>query len=694
MAASPGGARITETPDVPDPIARALERLLPPHIGPSRMEKIFDEYEFEPSPLPMPRQHMLADAGDDSPALMEISRLLAEDQVPRPTRIDLSGMPGPRGRGEVTRFDMPAIALENEPQTVNRDAKRDSLATVETPGMMRGIAQEGIGQAMLLGYGDDIEGFLSGRHPEDIRRERLAFGDANPEAALAANVGGIAAGGLGGRAIRALMGGARAADDLDEATPRFEPDVRQAMRNAEGIESASKSQDELVDQLQRLLSNPEARLDIQGKPLELSPADIFAMTAGAETSPSEPIPDELGLSSMSPVDRLRAGLEIGHAAGQNLTEDEKARNAAVNQEALFSVLPVIGNWMAARDAGNEAGAASAAFSRGDTKAALMHSALAALSATGARTGAPLSRAADRAVEGASSRAGVFVPVEDARKIDDVLSRRADDQPLRQIYHDTGAFISPSGRPLREVSDVGMETGMGRFKPGDQATLGEYADHPIFEQFPQYRDIPVTFTDAVDVRGGAPIARTLPEGGAELSLAPGDARKGVAKVLQYNIEKDLGLPPALRHGKGELMGAFERAQRAMADVKPQSKADLDALMAYVEGMTRRRDDLLRNLEMVDPKKSGNLVQIVTNKNEGNVNARVVGGRATLDQNGLNQIYPYNKQTPYFKRGGTAKGRGITDFEDMFTLPPEGASPDDLLEFLRAWRAYGSGRPAPE
>lgn len=674
-----------------DPEFRTMPRLLPWYLSPKNAEEIFinPRDDFPPPQMGPARQRMIADAGDDSPALMEIAQILSTGSPQAPTRIDLSSMPGARTRGEVSRIDL-SRPQDYEPQTVNREAKRDSLASVETPSMARGITQEALGQAMLMGYGDDIEGWLKGRHPEDIRRERLAFGDENPEVALGANVAGIAAGGLGGRLVKGMIGGARAARELDDELPsRLEVDVRQAMRNASDVEAAAKPIDDLADQLQRLLSNPETRLDIQGKPLELSPSQIFAMTADAQTAaPPEPQADELDMTGLSPIDRLRMNLELGQAAGQNLTEDEKARNAEINREALLGVTPIVGNWMAAKDAGTSAGEASASFARGDTRAGLMQSALAALSGFGAVTGLPTSKAAGAAAKGASSRAGVFVPVEDAGKIDAVRSRRLDDVPLREIYHDTGAFIDPSGKVLREIPDYPMGTGMGRFRPGDQATLGEYADHPVFDLFPQYRDLPVTFTDFTDVRGGAPIARTLPDGGVELSLAPGDPRKGVAKVLQYNIAKDTGLPPSLRHGKAEALEGLQRGPRLMSGVKPGDKADLEALAAYIETMNTKRQDLLRNLELVDPKKASTLVQLLVNKNAGNVNSRVASGRATLDSQGVKQIYPYNKQTPYFKRGG---GRGITDYEDMFVLPPEGASDEQLLQFLREWRTYGAGRP---
>jgi hypothetical protein len=967
MAQRPNQAEIPEEPQW-----RTTPRLLPPWIGPSRMDKLFDEHEFEQDRQPMPAVHMLADAGDDSPALLEIAQFLASGSPQAPTRIDLSGMPGARTRGETTRFDMPAMIEAMQPQTVNREAKRDSLASVETPSMARGITQEALGQALLMGYGDDLEGWLTGRHADDIRRERNAFTDAHPATALASYVGGIAGGGLAGRAIKGGLAAGRLVDDLEEAAPRFEPDLRQAMRNAERVETQSRSTDELADQLQRLLSNPEARRDIQGQPRELSPADIFTMTAGAETNPPAPEISEHDMSGLGPIERLQMGLELGQAAGQNLTEDEKARNAATNREAALGMLPVIGNWMAARDAGNAAGAASAAFSRGDTKTALMQSALAALSGVGAITGMPGSRmagpsaadasrtanifagpgaktadhamlrraeemkaaGADRAdiwretgwftgadgkwrfeIDDSAARANlsklgahpspmmpgskagtlaegfehpalydaypnmlktelyhspserrvgravyqhgdepsgipdsitvtgssrdntssvlhegqhgvqrrestapggstmsafpmdgkggawplyrervqavttphpleryareagfdsiedarpsyekyvkdtramgrkglpphlervvqnsvaedwymrlagevearnvqarqgmtaaerratppwetqdtpddmqilrepreaygpedVFVPMRDEDKIADILNRRHDNRSANEIHRLTGGIIEPGGRVLEEIADNRMTTGMGNFKPGDVGKLGEYVDHPIFDQRPHYRDIETAFTDKVDSRGGSPIAMTRPEG-FELSLAPGDQRKNVAKLLQYQIIKDDKLPQALRHTSNIPELASERIADA-SKLPIEGAKDIDALAAYVAKLQGVRDDMLEATKSPKPHYAKNMATRQTERQAGNIMARIVAGRAGAEGD-VSQIYPYLTRTPYINRS-----RPLPSFDEIWTLPPEGATPEEFLQFLRDWRQYGSGR----
>lgn len=675
MAAKPIGAEIPEEPDY-----RTMPPIRPPWIGPMRMEKLFDEHEFEPAPLPMPRQHMLADAGDDSPVLMEIARLLAEDSIPRPTRIDLSGMPGPRGRGEVSRIDLPALIEAMEPQTVNRDAKRDSLATVETPSLARGIAQEGLGQALLLGYGDDIEGWLKGRHPEDIRRERLAFGDANPATALGANVAGIAAGGLGGRAVKGLMSGARAAREMDEdLAPRFEPDVRQAMRNASDAEAAAKPTDDMIDQLQRLLSNPEARADIQGKPLELSPADIFTLTTDAQTSaPAEPQPDELDMSGMSPIDRLRMGLELSQAGAQNLTEEEKARNADINRQALMEMTPIIGNWMAAKDAGTSAGEASAAFSRGDTRAGLMQSALAALSGIGAVTGLPTSKTAGAVAKGAKDSANVFLPAWDIPKSEAAKTMRDAGTDNRAIWEQLGVFYGPEGKLRQEVLDNAMQVDLGGAKVGGNAVLGDIAEHPeLFSVRPDLAQRPVLFTDQHN-SFGASSSRTNPTtGDFEISLIPSDKRGDIAKLLQYEISKDARFPEAMRHGSDKAATALEMA-RIRAE---RAGGDDEALSAYIASMQRARDMLGDTRGAGSPQRG----RTVGAHSAGNIESKVVSGRATLDD--PERFYPWGRKAPYHSRSPAQRPPG---FENMIVLPPQGASLDELALFLEQWRQYGAGK----
>lgn len=677
---------------------RELMRLIPSYLGPSYIDDQFDEHKNPEFINPMPKPHAIADAGgNSSPVMMEIAKLMAEDQIPRPERIDLSSMPGARGRGEVNRMDLSRPPADFEPQVVNRDAKRDREDIVAETPMGLGIAREALGQALLLGQGDDIEAYLTGRQADDIKRERHKFADDNMLTSNAAYLGGFLGGGAAARALKALGGAAKPMEELDNALPpRFEPDLRQAMRNVEGIESSAKPADDTLDALQRLLSNPQSRADIQGKPMELSPADILMMTAGAAPgagpvgTPENPVPQteisEHDLSGLSPVDRLRGQFELN--TGSYLTEDEKRKNASETIEAGLGMTPVIGNAMSAEDAYDSGSLASDAFREGNTRAGLMHSALAALSGVGAVTGLPIGKAAKGAARGASSRAGVFVPAWDDVQIKDVLSRRMDDQPLRDIYRDTGAFIDPGGKVLREIPDAGMTPGMGNFKPGDTATLGEYVDHPIFDVRPQYRDIATHFTDKRDspLRGLSPVYRTTPAGDFEISLAPGDPRKGVAKLLQYQIAKDENLPAAMRH-EVDIPETMRKATMDFKSVTPGGIKDLDALAAYVDKMTMMRDEMMGNLKMADPKRVAKVKANTYESNAGNVNARAVAGRAAFED--APNYYPYQRRVPYINRS-----RALPEYQDIWTIPPEGSSADDLMEFLRNWRQFGSGRPSGE
>lgn len=620
-------------------------------------------------------------------------------------RIDLSDMPGPRGRGEVVRFDLPAILDALVPQTVNRDAKRDREDVVEVPGMARGMVREALGQALLLGQGDDIEGYLTGRHPDDIRRERNAFADENRLAANAAYAGGLLAGGGAARAIKALASGPK--QQVDDMPPRFEPDLRQAMRNADKAAPADEAAAQMRAQIEMLLNQklpprPEyfpgampmqSGNDIPGTAPggqnDISPADTFAQLAG---SPQSAVPalsaEEQALQALSPVDAVRFGLELEQATP--VSDAQRAQNLRTTALDLLGVTPGPGNVMAAQDAVQGAKEAAGQFGQGNIGQGALAAALAALSGFGAVTGLPTSRAAGSAADAARDSAAVFLPLPSGSRAGaDALARRASGQDLPGIYRDTGLFIGPDGTVRREIIDSRMMINPDA-KAGTQMRLGDLIEHPqLFEARPQYRDIPVTLTNSE--RGGQAIARTRSDGGFENSMA-GDMREGIAKNLQYQIARDDQLPAALRHGQDELPRAVASAIKALEGAPAETMADQRALARYASHLSRTRDEYERALSSTnDFRKRGEIEKKAGRRSAGNVDSRVVNARATFDAKALPSIYPYTNKPPYLP---ARSGKGVPYFDEIFVLPPETATGDDLMEFVRNWDRYGTGAPNPQ
>lgn len=674
MATNPGAGV-----PLPDSMAKELQKLLPPYISPHRLDDIFDEYEIRPDRHPMPAQHMIADAGgDESPAMMEIARLLAGNESTPNPRIDLSSMPGPRDGGEVNRMDLSRPG-DYEPQVVNRDAKRDRIDRTEVSSIPKGIAREAIGQAMLFGYGDDIEGYLTGRQADDIRAERNAFGDANPATSLGSYAGGLVTGGAAPKLIKMLSGLGRGAQALDEiAPPRFEPDIRQAMRNVEGVEAGAKSSDDIYDTLQRLLTNPEARADIRGQPRELSPADIMMMTAGAapQAGPTgtreNPLPQtdisEHDTSAMSPVDRLRLEAELADANGDYLTEDEKAQNARTNAEAAFSAVPIIGNILSARDAYQGAENAWTAFGEGNLRAGLMQSALAALAGVGAVTGLPTSKAAGGAARGASSRANVFMPAPSSKKVDLAYKMRDEGATNRKIAQETRVHFGTEGKPRLESDDYNVPVNTKRFQPGDTAPMKDvFPQYGVFSHVPELKDIPVTFT----ARRKDAVAGALPDGRAVLPLGMDEGwnREQLAKLLQYNTGTQRGFAAAATHNMDALLADYKKAVDRVQDIidNPRPGDDLEAALRWQENAA----PLFKRVEEQAAKEDWSAGNRITKRMGGNAEARAVRERS---YGKANNAYPYNDQ----------QWQGLT------ALPQNNLTRDELVEFLTNWRTYGVGR----
>ncbi len=101
---------------------------------------------------------------------------------------------------------------------------------------------------------------------------------------------------------------------------------------------------------------------------------------------------------MSPIDRLKLRMSLANQA--TVSPEQRAANYRQTGEEVLSVLPVIGNAMAARDAYKGAGEAYNAFSQGDYKRGGLNGLLAAISGVGAVTGLPFGKMAGNVAKAA------------------------------------------------------------------------------------------------------------------------------------------------------------------------------------------------------------------------------------------------------------------------------------------------------
>lgn len=490
---------------------------------------------------------------------IDLAKLLAEqaEAAAASRRIDLSGMPGPRTRGEGARIDLGNVQDVNQSGKVNREGKRDRADVVEVPGMGKGIAREALGQGVLMGMGDDLESFLTGRASGDIERERAAFSDEHPAVATAAYGGGLAATAGAPFLMRSAFNAFRGGEKPDPLPPRMEPDLRQAMRNVEAQEARQGGADSKFDQLQRLLSSPEARADIRGNPMELSPADIFMMTGGAEQSipgtapgPRNNIsPEEEAMAAMSPTDAIKFAAEA--QAAQPVTDAERTKNLKTTGMDALSVIPGPAQVLSAKDAADSSGAAWNAFSGGDIKGGLGNTALAALGVLGAVTGSPFSRTAKQTASGASGRLNTFVGPE---------SKTADKAALQQaealkeagadrdtIWKATGWGWDERGLPFYEIDDSAA-----RLKDGDgfpPLYFDDFMDHPkLFEARP---DIAARrFSETAPPGGGAHHVPDMMNPEGRIEVGPAKPKRMVAVGLHEGQH-------AADFGRGASHGANSR-----------------------------------------------------------------------------------------------------------------------------------------
>lgn len=386
--------------------------------------------------------------------------------------------------------------------------------------------------------------------------------------------------------------------------------------------------------------------------------------------------EDVARGSGSPIDRLKSELVARNVA--KVSPGRAAQNRAASRIEVLGMLPITGNVMAGRDAYDMGMSAVEDFRRGEYVEALKKKILSKLFGTSAMLGLPTSRAAGQVAKGASSRANVFVPaVEDAPT---ELAREMRQEGLRphEAFAETGRIISPAGQILEEIPDTGLKVDYSKITPSAFGPLSDFVSHPqLAEQFPDLLQHP-TRISAVGV-DGKPLrgAMTLKDDMFLLPAAEGGLEPDVAKLLQYQIGRQTGMPPAVRHDVASVRGELADTASKAAGARYSEPTDVDALAAYLQRIKAVRDQM--DVAQQAGKHPVDVQRLFSDRSAGNVTAARARQRQGYSPLELATRYPY---------GGRPGSPG--EFGGILPLIPKDLTRTETSEFLRAWRALGSGR----
>lgn len=387
------------------------------------------------------------------------------------------------------------------------------------------------------------------------------------------------------------------------------------------------------------------------------------------------------LENLSPIDRQKLEIEIFNA--QKLTEEQKAANAAKTKEDILSMLPVVGNVMSAEMMFDQGNQAKEALQAGNYKDAGVAGMLAALGGVGSVMGNPLGKVAGDVAEGASSRAGVFVPALDDAAADRARDMRQSGKSNQDVWKDTKKLFGADGKLREEIFDQPMSvTGLAGLDPYTSVPLREIMTHPaLSERAPWVDDILVR--GAGNMPNGAPVktARTDAAGNFVMPSNEGAAASNLAKLLQYRIADESGFAPAMRHDVGSMRQDIAGSANKAASARYESPQDIAALSAYMNEI----QEMMRLLEETSGSKFGS--NFVTARSAGNVDAKKAQMRADVDPSRLEGSYPYSRNQAFAGKQGADRPAA---FEDQVPLLRKDASPEEVRQALMDWYLLGSGR----
>lgn len=281
---------------------------------------------------------------------------------------------------------------------------------------------------------------------------------------------------------------------------------------------------------------------------------------------------------------------------------------------------------------------------------------------------------------------VLIPALEGPATTKAREMRLAGKPMQDIWKETQRTPAADGSIRREIRDDNMSV-RPDLRAGDEMELGDAVRHPaLFNSFPQLAERRLRVTNEFDSIGN-PVTRTNSIGEFEINPATQDVRAKLAKLLQYEVNKESGdLAQPLRHGKDALERGIDNARFSADKLDPRDRGAIDA---YLNDLARVKENYqMRRMQegyLGHGTNRSNAATKIGALNAGNHEAFIASLRANASPEDLKR-WPFARQVP-----GRTGGRGrVPAFEDTYVLPPGDLQGRDLQDFIERWHALGAGR----
>lgn len=370
----------------------------------------------------------------------------------------------------------------------------------------------------------------------------------------------------------------------------------------------------------------------------------------------------------SPIDAWREELEENAAARSQASEEQKAANAKVNQDAVLDALPVVGNYRAARRA-VDSGELALVHNRNQRSGEFAkHAGLFGADVLGALSPLPFGKLAKEVAKGAKDSAAVFIPAPASKKAEKAFQMRDEGASNPEIAKETRRFFGSEGKLRVEADDYKVPVNLKRFQHGDVAPLQDvFPHHGVFSHHGDLKTAPVRMFKPNTTNA---VAYKDPNGTLALPLTGDEkwSREQLAKLVQYNLAEKAGFSRAVTHNPQDTLKDYTETIRRVQDIidNPKPGDDIGAALAWRE----HAEPMFKRLQEAATNPDFSKFNRLSKRFGGNLDARAVRSRSE----GANKVYPYDAQ----------------QWLATTAIPHQTSTRDELAEFLANWKNYGVGR----